>query len=274
MDWLVVVDKNKNVLRPAIIWCDSRAASTGEKAFTALGNEFCLQHFLNSPGNFTASKLKWVKENEPEVFGKIHKAMLPGDYIAMRLSGEIQTTVTGLSEGIFWDYKKQGIATSLLDYYGIPKDILPDTVPVFALQSGLSTGAANELGLKAGTKITYRAGDQPNNAFSLNCLNPGEVATTAGTSGVIYGISDQANYDPKSRVNIFSHVNHKNEKPRYGILLCINGTENLSNSWLRRFASVGGEISYDKVNQLASDVGIGSEGLLFYPFGNGAERIF
>lgn len=273
MHGLVLVDKNQRVLRPSIIWCDSRAATIGEKAITTLGKEFCLQHFLNSPGNFTASKIKWVKENEPDIFNRVHKAMLPGDYIAMRMSGEIQTTVTGLSEGIFWDYKEQGIAASLLDYYGIPKEILPGIVPVFAIQSEVSTQAGNELGLRPSTKITYRAGDQPNNAFSLNCLNPGEVAATAGTSGVIYGVTDRENYDKKSRVNIFTHVNHTNEVPRYGILLCINGT-GISNSWLRRLASTGGEVSYDKINELASGAKIGSDGLLFYPFGNGAERIF
>lgn len=273
MHGLIVVDKNQQVLHPSIIWCDSRAAEIGEKAFKAIGEEKSLEHLLNSPGNFTASKLRWVKENEPKVFEQIDKAMLPGDYIAMKMSGEIQTTTSGLSEGIFWDFKNQQIADIVLEQYGFDKNILADIVPTFGLQSELSSAAAKELGLQAGTKITYRAGDQPNNAFSLNCLKPGELATTAGTSGVIYGVTDQSNYNPKSRVNIFSHVNSTKEHMRNGILLCVNGT-GILNSWLKQFISTGNEVSYAQMNELAAKAPAGSEGLQIFPFGNGAERIF
>ncbi len=224
MHGLVMVDKNLKVLHPSIIWCDSRAAVIGEKAFNKIGKKKCLGHFLNSPGNFTASKLKWVKENKPAVYNKIYKFMLPGDYIAMKMSGSAQTTTSELSEAILWDYKQNAIADLLLNHYGISKDLIPDIVPTFGIQSQLSVSAAKELGLKAGTKITYRSGDQPNNAFSLNVLNPGELAATAGTSGVIYGITDKNKYDTKSRVNTFIHVNNTTKHPRYGVLLCVNGT--------------------------------------------------
>ncbi len=272
MHGLVVVDKNQRVLRPSIIWCDSRATEIGEKAFKKIGQKKSLKHFLNSPGNFTASKLKWVKENEPGLYEKIDKIMLPGDYIAMKLSGEAQTTISGLSEGVFWDYKKQDIADLLLDFYGISKELLSAIVPTFGEQAELSSEAAKELGLKAGTKITYRSGDQPNNAFSLNCLNPGELAATAGTSGVVYGVTDQTEFDERSRVNTFVHINHTDKKPRYGILLCVNGTGSLNN-WLKQLLNVSGNISYQQMNDLAAGAPAGSDGLLFYPFGNGAERI-
>lgn len=269
MHGLVLVDKNQKVLRPSIIWCDSRAAAYGEKAFNEIGKEKCLASLLNSPGNFTASKLKWVKENEPEVYKKIHKIMLPGDYIAMRLTGNIQTTASGLSEGILWDFKQNQTADFLMDYYGFNPDFIPDIVPTFSLQGRLKPEVARELRLHEGIEVTYRAGDQPNNAFSLNVLQPGEIAATGGTSGVVYGISEETKFDPLSRVNTFLHVNHSNEKNRYGVLLCINGVGILY-SWIKKMTGI---ISYNDMNEMASKIAPGSDGLMALPFGNGAERI-
>jgi xylulokinase len=272
MHGLVAVDENKNVLRPSIIWCDSRAAAIGNKAFEAIGPETCLKHFLNSPGNFTASKLKWVKDNEPQIYEKIHKIMLPGDYIAMKLTGDITTTVSGLSEGVFWDYTTGSIASLLLEHYGISEDLLPEALSSFETGGTVTEKAAQELGIKKNTPVTYRAGDQPNNAFSLNALNPGEAAANAGTSGVIYGVSDQPVYDEKSRVNTFVHVNHQPEKPRYGVLLCINGTGILYR-WIKENLIRNETISYDEMNNMALNTPIGSDGITVLPFGNGAERI-
>ncbi|MBS2098445.1 carbohydrate kinase [Carboxylicivirga linearis] len=270
MHGLVVVDKEGEVLRPAIIWCDSRAIPYGNAAFEKLGEEHCLSHMLNSPGNFTASKLKWIKENEPEVFNQVDKIMLPGDYIAYRLTGDMVTTKSGLSEGIFWDFQTQSVSKELLDYYGFNESVIPAIKDTFEIQGRLTEEVAKELNLTAGVAVSYRAGDQPNNALSLNVLNPGEVAATAGTSGVVYGVSDQLKYDPKGRVNTFAHVNHSNTDPRLGVLLCINGT-GILNSWLRK--NVAAELDYVQMNEEASVVAPGSNGLLFFPFGNGAERV-
>ena len=271
MHGLVCVDKDHNVLRPSIIWCDSRAVPYGQKAFDEIGHEACLSHLLNSPGNFTASKLAWVKENEPELYAKIHKIMLPGDYIAMKLSGEICTTVSGLSEGMMWDFSEGRTAKMLLDYYGIDESLIPEIRPTFAEQGRVNAAAAAELGLAEGTPITYRAGDQPNNALSLNVFNPGEIASTAGTSGVVYGVLGEVNYDPKSRVNTFAHVNHTADQTRLGVLLCINGT-GILNSWMKRNVAPEG-ISYAEMNDLAATAPIGSAGVSILPFGNGAERM-
>ena len=270
MHGLVLVDKDLQVLRPSIIWCDSRAVPYGNRALEALGNDYCLQHLLNGPGNFTAAKLSWVKENEPELFARIHKFMLPGDYIAMRLTGEVRTTVPGLSEGIFWDFKENGLSQPLLDYFGIPAEMIPDTVPTFGEQGLLTAEAAAELGLVANTPVCYRAGDQPNNALSLNVLNPGEVAATAGTSGVVYGISDQVCTDPKSRINIFAHVNHSADEPRLGVMHCTNGV-GIQNAWMKRM--IAPEKSYEEFNEMAEQAPIGCDGVSILPFGNGAERI-
>jgi xylulokinase len=270
MHGLVCVDKNLKALRPSIIWCDSRAVPYGEKAFNDLGADQCLSHLLNSPGNFTAAKLAWVKENEPEIYKNIYKIMLPGDYIAMRLSGTVNTTVSGLSEGMFWDFKNNKVADFLMDYYGFSSSIISDIVPTFSVQSEVSAEAAAELGLKVGTPITYRGGDQPNNALSLNVLNPGEIAATAGTSGVVYGVLGDVNYDKKSRVNTFAHVNHRVDQTRLGVLLCINGT-GILNAWVHR--NITPDVSYADMNDLAADVPIGSEGVTIVPFGNGAERV-
>lgn len=271
MHGLVCVDKNQNVLRPSIIWCDSRAVPYGEKAFENIGPKECLGHLLNSPGNFTASKLAWVKENEPQLFEKIYKIMLPGDYIAMKLSGTINTTISGLSEGMLWDFKNKKVAKFLLDYFGFDESLIADIVSTFSIQSEVSEAAANELGLKAGTPISYRAGDQPNNALSLNVFNPGEIASTAGTSGVVYGVLGEANYDIKSRVNTFAHVNYQKDMERLGVLLCINGT-GILNAWMRRNVAPEG-ISYSDMNDMMASVPVGSDGITIIPFGNGAERV-
>jgi xylulokinase len=270
MHGLVMVDKNHDVLYPSIIWCDSRAVEIGNKAFSDLGSAYCLGSCLNSPGNFTASKLKWVKDNMPEVYSKIYKVMLPGDYIAMKLSGEIRTTISGLSEGIFWDFNKKTIADKLLTYYGFDEDVMPEIVPTFGMQGRLNSTAAAELGLEAGIPISYRAGDQPNNALSLNVLQPGEVAATAGTSGVIYGVTGKNLFDPDGRVNTFAHVNYTVNQPNMGVLLCINGT-GIQYSWIKQ-SILDNRYSYEEMNGFASRVKVGSDGLICHPYGNGAER--
>lgn len=271
MHGLVCVDRDHQVLRPSIIWCDSRAVPYGRKAFDDLGHDRCLSHLLNSPGNFTASKLAWVKDNEPELYSRIYKIMLPGDYIAMKLTGEICTTVSGLSEAILWDFKDGCISRMLLDYYGIAPSLIPDVRPTFSEQGRVSVEAATELGLAAGIPVTYRAGDQPNNALSLNVFNPGEIASTAGTSGVVYGVLGNVDYDAESRVNTFAHVNHSEEKTRLGVLLCINGT-GILNSWMKRNVAPEG-MSYQDMNKLAAKAPVGSAGVSILPFGNGAERM-
>jgi len=271
MHGLVVVDKNYKPLRPSIIWCDSRAVDIGNQAADALGTEYCQEHLLNSPGNFTASKLRWIKENEPEVYSRIHKAMLPGDYIAMKLTGKIQTTVSGLSEGIFWDFKEHKLADKVLNNYEIAADLLPEIVETFANHGQVTQSAAEQTGLIAGTNVSYRAGDQPNNALALNVLNPGEIAATGGTSGVVYGISDQANADVQSRVNGFAHVNHSKSAPRVAQLLCINGAGS-QYAWIRKQLSKENTSYVDMEKQL-SEISVGSEGLRILPFGNGAERM-
>lgn len=271
MHGLVVVDKNQQSLRPSIIWCDSRAVEIGNTAFNKIGQRECLTHLLNSPGNFTASKLKWVKDNEPEIFAKIDKFMLPGDYVAMKLTGEAVTTESGLSEGIFYDFTKNEVSETVLNYFGFDRDLIPTIKPTFSIQGKLTETAANETGLQKGIPVTYRAGDQPNNALSLNVLQPGEIAATGGTSGVVYGVVDKPNYDLQSRVNGFAHVNHAKEKPRIGILLCINGA-GIQYKWVRENMAKN-SISYKEMNNLVTEVPIGSEGLQILPFGNGAERM-
>ena len=271
MHGLVVVDKKGIPLRPSIIWCDSRAVQYGENAFVNIGKENALAHLLNSPGNFTAAKLAWVKENEPALYEKIDKIMLPGDYIAMKFTGAINTTIGGLSEGIFWDFKEKTISKEVMQYFGFDGSLLPEIVPTFGTQGLVTENVAAELGFTAGIPVAYRAGDQPNNAASLNVFQPGEIASTAGTSGVVYGVSDTVNYDPHSRVNTFAHVNYTVHQPRLGILLCINGT-GILNSWIKNNLMQTG-ITYQQMNELAAQSNIGAKGISIIPFGNGAERV-
>jgi len=269
MHGLVVVDKQGKPLRNSIIWCDSRAVQIGEDAFTSIGEEKCANSLLNSPGNFTASKLKWVKDNEPDVYANIHKYMLPGDFIAFKLTGSIHTTKNGLSEGILWDFEKDTPANFLLDYYGINPELTPDIVENFTNQALVNQKGAQETGLPIGAAITYRAGDQPNNALSLNVFNHGEVAATGGTSGVIYAVTETLKSKESSRINNFAHVNYTKQRPILGKLMCINGSGILYR-WLKDNMSCH---SYEEMNDKAITVPVGSNGLSIMPFGNGAERI-
>lgn len=270
MHGLVCIGGNGRPVRDSIIWCDSRAVGIGNEAMEGIGREKCLSRLLNSPGNFTASKLAWVIRNEAETFARVEKFFLPGDYIAYCLSGDIHTTETGLSEQILWDYKEERRADFVASFYGIPEKLIPDTVPAIGIQTQTSKETESLLGIPAGTPISYRAGDQPNNAFSLNVLDPGEIAATGGTSGVVYGVTDVPKADPFSRVNTFVHVSHRKEHPRYGILLCINGT-GIMNAWIRRnFAE---RLNYDQINELAGQAPAGADGVCVLPFGNGAERV-
>lgn len=270
MHGLVIVDKDQQVLRDSIIWCDSRAVAIGDKAFQKISEEKSLSHLLNSPGNFTASKLSWVKENEPAIFEKIDKIMLPGDFIAMKLSGSITTSIAALSEGIFWDFKNNEISKDVLNYFGFSTSIFPTIQDVFSIHGLVSADIATKLNLPTGIPIAYKAGDQPNNALSLNVLSPGEVAATAGTSGVIYGVGDTLNFDKASRINQFAHVNYTLAENRLGMLLCINGT-GIMNSWAKKF--IGDMDDYASMNDAAEKISIGSDGLQIIPFGNGAERM-
>ena len=270
MHGLVVVDKEQNVLRDSIIWCDSRAVPYGEKAFQAIGEQQSLSHLLNSPGNFTAAKLAWVKENEPDVYNSIAKVMLPGDFIAMKLTGEVTTSSSALSEGVFWDFQKDSLSDDVINYFKFDTSFIPNVNPVFSEHGFLQKEVAESLGLKQGIPVTYKAGDQPNNALSLNVLKPGEVAATAGTSGVIYGVSDKLAYDQQSRVNTFAHVNHASDEKRLGVLLCINGT-GILNRWVRD--NIAPDMAYKSIDHAALKIPAGSSGLYVLPFGNGAERM-
>lgn len=272
MHGLVALDKTRKVLRPSIIWCDSRAISIGEAAFDEIGQRVCLDHLLNSPGNFTASKLKWVQTHEPEIYDQIHSFMLPGDYLAGKMTGVWGTTASGLSEGILWDFLEEQPANLLLEYYGIDASLLPEILPTFGNQGTVTREAAEELGISVGVPVSYRAGDQPNNALSLNVLQPGQIAATGGTSGVVYGVGNEPVSDSEGRINTFLHVNHTPSAPRTGALLCINGA-GIQYSWIRKLSN-GQEMSYKEMSTAAAEVAIGSEGLTVLPFGNGAERMF
>ncbi|MCB0558267.1 MAG: carbohydrate kinase [Lewinellaceae bacterium] len=271
MHGLVLVDKEMRPLRPSIIWCDSRAVEIGDKAFEAIGRTVCLRSLLNSPGNFTASKLRWVQQNEPALYARAYKFMLPGDYIALKLTGRAATTASGLSEGILWDFQQNRLSEDILNHYGIGRELAPELTPTCGLQGKLTAEAAKATGLAAGTPVTYRAGDQPNNALSLNTLHPGEVAATGGTSGVVYGVVDKLIYDNESRVNSFAHVNHQSDQPRIGVLLCINGA-GIQYSWMKHQVA-GRGLDYVEMERLANSVPVGAEGLSILPFGNGAERM-
>src|SRR5690606_9572264 len=250
--------------------CDSRAVQIGNEAFSQLQEQSFLATHLNSPGNFTASKLAWVKQHESAVYEQIHKFMLPGDYLSMCFTGEINSNVSSISEGVLWNFEKNQLSDLLLNHYGIDESLVPHLLPIFSTYGKIRPSVADELGFSSDVVVSFKAGDQPNNALSLNVLEPGEVAATAGTSGVIYAVTDQLVYDHESRVNTFAHVNYQDTNPNLGVLLCINGT-GIQNSWLKKITA--GRYGYPEINKYAAAVPIGSEGVQILPFGNGAERM-
>ena len=250
MHGLVIVDKDGNCLRNSIIWCDGRAVEIGNKAFEEIGEEKCCSNLLNSPGNFTASKLAWVKNNEPNKYNKIYKYMLPGDFINFKLTGEINSTVTGLSEGMFWDFKQNRVADWLLNHYQIDSSMTPNIVDNFKDQGYVTKLATEETGLPTGIPVKYRAGDQPNNAVALNVLNVGEVAATGGTSGVLYALTDQLKSKESLRINNFAHVNYSEFNKIVGKLLCINGA-GIQYKWIKNLIRSG---SYTEMNEKAANV--------------------
>ncbi len=270
MHGLVCVDRDQQVLRDSIIWCDSRAVDIGHKAFGDIGREKCLRHLLNSPGNFTASKLAWVKQNEPAIYNKIDTVMLPGDFIAMKLTGHISTSISALSEGIFWDFEQYELSKAIFEYFGLSTSVIPEVKDVFSEHGRVIASVATDLSLKEGIPVSYKAGDQLNNAFSLQVMEPGEVAATAGTSGAIYAVSDQLTSDCESRVNSFAHVNHSADQKRIGVLLNINGA-GILNRWVKNIT--GDHSNYRQIDEIAGTVSPGSDGLFILPFGNGAERM-
>jgi xylulokinase len=267
MHGLVLLNETGRPVRPSIIWSDARATACGDRLYSEIG-EASFAALLNRPGNFTASKLRWVKENEPENLSRVWKVMLPGDYVAYRLTGSATTTSTGLSEMIAWDFSRETIYEPIWAAAGASPDALPTLVPIFGRQCEVSASIAADLGIPAGTPVCYRAGDQPNNALSLNVLEPGEMAATAGTSGVLYGVASQVRHDPRERVNTFLHVNHRPEAPRLGTLLCVNGAGGFY-SWVRKTYQVA---SFQALNELAEASAIGARGLVALPYGNGGER--
>ena len=178
------------------------------------------------------------------------------------------TTKTGLSEGMLWDYKNNSVADFLLKYYEIDSSLIPKIVPTFGFQCKLNKKGSSECGLLEDIPIYYRAGDQPNNALSLNVLNPGEIAATAGTSGVVFAVTDNVKTNESERINNFLHVNINNSIS-LGKLLCINGA-GIQYAKLKNELNIN---SYDEMNKLSSVVEVGSKQLTYLPFGNGSERM-
>ena len=269
MHGLVVLDKNNNLIYNSIIWCDSRAVKIGQRAESELESSILENKILNSPGNFTASKLRWLKENRSDVYDQISKIMLPGDYIVFKLTNKISTTPMGLSEGILWDFHSDKLSEDVLEYYNIDRKLIPEIVDSVGNQGTISDDVRDRFGFDNDVKVTYRAGDQPNNALALNVFDNGEVAASGGTSGVIYSITKDINSKEPSRINHFAHVNYNDNNKSIGKLLCINGA-GIQYRWLRNH-SVGK--SYEKMNEAASSIPVGSEGISVIPFGNGAERM-
>lgn len=272
MHGLVAMNDSFIPLRPAIIWCDSRAIPLGEKAFQEIGEEKALKKLLNSPGNFTAAKLAWVKNNEPDIYNKIAFIGLPGDWLAARLTGQLNATVSGLSEGIFIDHSTGQISNDVLNAFSIDKNFIKQPGESFRRFGKVLPTWCDEFGFNADAEVCYVAGDQPNNAFSLSAINPGEVAINAGTSGVLYAVSETPVVDMQQRVNTFAHVTHTTNKPSFGVLACVNGT-GIQYSWLRHMLANNGDLSFIDLNNLAKTAPPGCDGLHVFSFGNGAERI-
>lgn len=262
MHGLVLVDSQFQPVRPSIIWCDGRNIQESQILAESLGLDALENRLLNKPGTLTLAKLAWVAEHEPETLAKAHTFGLPGDFIAYKLTGEWSTTKSGYSEMVGWDF-----GASIPFEEGFRKAgwklPLPEARPNLEEGAPIQKVIAEKLGLPPSARVTYRAGDQPNNAFGLGVLQQGETAISAGTSGVLYGIGDSSP-GLHEGINRFLHVNSQ-----IGVLMCLNGVGSAlafaRRTWFQNQ-------SYEALSELASQANP-ENCPYFFPFGNGAERI-
>ncbi len=270
MHGAVLLDGNNNVLRKSIIWCDQRSSAECEQITSLIGKERLIEITANPAlTGFTASKVMWVKNNEPDIYEKVRKILLPKDYIRYKLTGEFATEVSDASGMQFMDIANRKWSDEVLTKLGIDKSYLADLYESQEISGRINSGSAKLTGLKEDTPVVGGAGDQAAGAIGNGIVKPGIISSTIGTSGVVFAYSDKVTIDPKGRVHTFCHA-----VPGTWHIMGVTQGAGLSLKWFRdnfcieekRVAELMGVDPYVLMDKEAEKVEAGCSGLIYLPY--------
>ncbi len=263
MHGLVLLDEAGNVLRPAILWNDQRTQSQCDEIHQIIGRK----KFIQITGNialtgFTAPKILWVKENEPDVYAKAKHVLLPKDYIRSKLTGEYAMDKADGAGTVLFDLKARDWSDEVLSALDIPRAWMPKTFEGTEFTGYVTNEAASLTGLKVGTPVAAGGGDQAAGAVGMGAVEPGVVALTVGTSGVVFATTPSALIEPQGKLHAFCHA-APGMWHFMGVMLSAAG----SLQWYRD--TLAPKMSFDDLLKEAESVSAGSEGLQFLPYLSG-----
>jgi len=260
MHGAVMLDEDGGVLRPALIWCDTRTQPECDWLTERIGYERLIELTCNPAlPNFTLTKLLWVKTHQPEIFARIRHVMCPKDYVRYRLTGEFAIDVQEASGTLLLDVTHRRWSQPVAEAAGISESWLPRVFESPEICARISESGAAATGLKAGTPVAAGAGDQGAGAVGMGILRPGSVSATIGTSGVVFAATAEPTKDPKGRLHTFCHA-----VPGVWHVMGVTQSAGLSLRWLRDTFFAG--CSYDALSEAAAKVPAGSEGLAWAPY--------
>ena len=257
----VFLNKKQNVLRPALLWCDSRTGAECDEITRKIGGREKLFAVIGQPilASFTAPKIVWVKNHEPQIYEKIAHVLLPKDFIRLRLTGEFAAEVSDASGTSLLDVRKRDWSQPMLDALQIPREWLPKVYESPEVTGIISEAAAKRTGLRAGTPVVGGAGDQAAAGVGCGIVTRGRVSESLGTSGVVFAHSDEAFFDPEMRIQTFCHA-VPGAWHMMGCVLSAGG----SLRWYRDTFANG--TPYDVLTEAAQNAPAGCEGLQFLPY--------
>jgi xylulokinase len=260
MHGLVLLDESGEVLRPAILWNDQRCGAECDEIRNRLGRGRLIEITGNDAlTGFTAPKVLWVKNHEPDVYARVRYALLPKDYIRYKLTDHLAMDKADGSGTILFDLKTRDWSGTVLDALGIPRQWLPMTFEGPEVTGEVGSDAAEETGLRAGTPVMAGGGDQSAQAVGVGAVRPGIAALTLGTSGVIFATTERALIEPEGRLHAFCHAS-PGRWHLMGVMLSAAG----SLQWHRDMLAP--QTNLETLAEEAGEIPAGSEGLIFLPY--------
>ena len=263
MHGLTLLDAGGNPLRPAILWNDQRTAAECDEIRRRIGRDRLVQVTGNDAlTGFTAPKLLWVRNNEPDAFSRLAHVLLPKDHVRLRLTGEYATDKAGASGTILFDLAERNWSGEVVEGLGIDPNWLPRTFEGTEVTGAVTSEAADLTGVPAGTPVVGGGGDQAASAIGTGVVDPGSVTVSVGTSGVVFAATDTPAYEPEGRVHAFCHA-VPDRWHLMGVMLSAAG----SYQWFRDHLAPG--VSFAELDDLAAAIPPGADGLLFLPYLSG-----
>jgi len=260
MHGLVMLDGTGSVIRPALIWCDQRSQAQVDAVNAQLGRENILRYIANPVlTGFTLPKLLWVRDNEPHLFARMRRMLLPKDYIRFCLTGEFATEVSDASGTALFDVVNRRWSYEMIDGLGLNRTTLPKCYESSEISGKITPRVAEQTGLAAGTPVVGGGGDQAASAVGNGIVEPGIVSCTLGTSGVVFAHMDQVAYDPAGRVHTFCHA----VRDKWHVMGVTQGA-GLSLQWFRNQLAPG--TAYDELMKEAEQSPAGAQGLFWLPY--------